>query len=70
MDSRLKFLSKRFDWQKLEEKGIDKYEAIVVGSKKARELYQKFKEQNLKLPHKTLFFALDLLINGKIKYKK
>ncbi|MEO0143744.1 MAG: hypothetical protein ABIL49_08260 [candidate division WOR-3 bacterium] len=70
MDKNFKFLEKRFDWKKLNEAGFDKYEAVLIGSKYARYLFEKAKEQNLKLPTKPIFIAMDLLLKKKIQYKK
>ncbi len=50
--------------------GIDKYEAAVVASKFARYIFRKYREQNIELPEKEIFVALDALISGKVKYEK
>ncbi|MEO0202850.1 MAG: hypothetical protein ABIL37_03905 [candidate division WOR-3 bacterium] len=70
MDKNFKFLAKRFDWRKLNELGFDKYESVWIASKYSRYLFEKAKEQNLKLPTKPIFMAMDILIKNKVKYKK
>ncbi len=66
MDKNVKFLAKRFEWKKID----DKYEAVIVAARYARYLFEKSKEQNLKLPSKPIFIAMDAYLNKKIKYKK
>ncbi len=70
MDKNLRLLTKFFDWNRLEKAGFDKYEAIVVSAKYARYLFQKSREQNLKLPTRPIFMAIDALLNKKVPYKK
>ncbi len=70
MDREIKKLASRFEWKAYEEMGIDKYEAAVVASKFARYIFRKYRQQNIELPEKEIFVALDALRMGKIKYEK
>ncbi len=70
MDREIKKLASRFEWRVYEEMGIDKYEAAVVASRFARYIFRKYRQQNIELPEKEIFVALDALRMGKIKYEK
>ncbi len=70
MDRDMRKLARRFEWKIYDELGIDKYEAAVVASKFARYIFRKYREQNIELPEKEIFVALDALISGKVKYEK
>ncbi len=63
-------LARRFEWKIYDEMGMDKYEAAVVASRFARYIFSKYKEQNIELPEKEIFVALDALISGKVRYEK
>lgn len=67
MDKNFKFLSKRFDQSKVENLGYDKYKAIVLASKKSRELHKRSKEQNLNLPVKSILISMDIIMSKKDK---
>jgi len=66
MDKNFKFLAKKFEWKRVD----DKYEAVIVAAKYARYLFEKSREQNLKLPLKPIFIAMDAYLNKKVEYKK
>ncbi len=70
MDRNMRKLARRFEWKIYEELGIDKYEAAVVASRFARYIFRRYREQNIELPEKEIFVALDALISGKVKYEK
>ncbi len=63
-------LSRRFNWEKLEKIGSDKYEASVVISKFSRVIFRKYKEANISFPDDPIFISADAFLMGKIRYRK